>query len=283
VRVATWNVLHGRSHEDGRVDVERFAAAVTELDVDVLALQEVDRSQPRSHGADLTALAARALGARHHRFVPTMLGEPGPWTPAAPPVDADSGWAAGVDDGLARPEAPMFGVALLSRHPVSAWRVLRLPPARLALPLLLGRPPRPVLVPDEPRVALAARVDAPEGPVTVVSTHLSFAPGWNLVQLRRIVAALSDSPEGDRLVLLGDLNAGGWPVRMASRLASLAVESTFPSWSPVLQLDHALGRGLVGTDARVHRLPVSDHCALAVTVAGPGSPRAHPGGRHSER
>jgi endonuclease/exonuclease/phosphatase family metal-dependent hydrolase len=268
VRLATWNVLHGRSHEDGLVDVDRFAAAVTDLDVDVLALQEVDRSQPRSHGADLTALAARALGAEHHRFVPTMVGEPGPWTPAAPPVDADSGWAATVDDGVAPPaaEVPRFGVALLSRHPVTAWRVLRLPPARVTLPLLLGRPPRPVLVPDEPRVALAARVDAPEGAVTVVSTHLSFAPGWNLVQLRRIVAALSDGPEGDRLVLLGDLNAGGWPVRMASGLASLAVESTFPSWSPVLQLDHALGRGVTATDSRVHRLPVSDHCALVVGV-----------------
>jgi endonuclease/exonuclease/phosphatase family metal-dependent hydrolase len=164
------------------------------------------------------------------------------------------------------PDGPTFGVALVSRHPVTAWRVLRLPPARVALPLLLGRPPRPVLVPDEPRVALAARVQAPEGAVTVVSTHLSFAPGWNLVQLHRIVDALSDGPEGDRLVLLGDLNAGGWPVRLASRLASLAVESTFPSWSPVLQLDHALGRGVTATDSRVHRLPVSDHCALAVGI-----------------
>jgi endonuclease/exonuclease/phosphatase family metal-dependent hydrolase len=53
---------------------------------------------------------------------------------------------------------------------------------------------------------------------------------------------------------------------MASGLASLAVESTFPSWSPVLQLDHALGRGVTATDSRVHRLPVSDHCALAVGV-----------------
>ncbi|NMO92674.1 endonuclease/exonuclease/phosphatase family protein [Actinomycetospora sp. TBRC 11914] len=265
MRLATWNVLHGRSHEDGLVDVDRFAAAVATLDVDVLALQEVDRGQPRSHGADLTALAAQALGAGHHRFVPTMAGEPGRWTPAAPPVGADSGW---VDAGTAPavPDGPTFGVALLSRHPVTAWRILRLAPARVALPLLLGRPPRPVLVPDEPRVALAARVAAPGGPVTVVSTHLSFAPGWNLVQLRRVVAALSDGAEGDRLVLLGDLNAGGWPVRMASGLASLAAESTFPSWSPVLQLDHALGRGVTATGSTVHRLPVSDHCALAVGV-----------------
>ncbi|WP_414638374.1 endonuclease/exonuclease/phosphatase family protein, partial [Actinomycetospora sp.] len=51
MRLATWNVQHGRSHEDGRVDLDRFAAAVGELDADVLALQEVDRVQPRSSGA----------------------------------------------------------------------------------------------------------------------------------------------------------------------------------------------------------------------------------------
>jgi endonuclease/exonuclease/phosphatase family metal-dependent hydrolase len=269
VRVATWNVLHGRSYDDGRVDLDRFSAAIGELDADVVALQEVDRAQPRSHRADLTARAAAALDAGHHRFVPTMIGEPGMWSPAAPPVAADTGWVRGTEPlpPPVDPAAPTYGVALLSRHPVVAWRVLRLPPARVVLPLLLGRPPRPVLVPDEPRVALAARVRAPWGTVTVATTHLSFAPGWNLVQLRRVVAALADSD--DPLVLLGDLNAGGWLVRAASGLSALAVESTFPTWSPVLQLDHALGRGLVGSDARVHRFRVSDHCALAVTVAEP--------------
>ena len=277
MRLATWNVLHGRSHDDGRVDLDRFGTAVGELDVDVLALQEVDRAQPRSHGHDLTTRAAAALGAQDHRFVPTMIGEPGAWTPAAPPTTADTGWVCGTQP-LAPPvdpDAPAYGVALLSRHPVTAWRVLRLPPSRVVLPLLLGRPPRPVLVPDEPRVALAARVRAPEGTVTVVTTHLSFAPGWNLVQLRRVVAALADD---DALVLLGDLNAGGWLVRAASGLTALAVESTFPTWSPVLQLDHALGRGVVGSDARVHRLPVSDHCALTVSVRAVAATTSRAGG-----
>ncbi len=65
VRLATFNVLHGRSPRDGRVDLDRFASVVRALDADVLALQEVDRDQPRSHGADLTAVAAEAMGARH--------------------------------------------------------------------------------------------------------------------------------------------------------------------------------------------------------------------------
>jgi endonuclease/exonuclease/phosphatase family metal-dependent hydrolase len=268
VRLATWNVLHARSPEDGRVDLDRYTAAVAELDVDVLALQEVDRAQPRSHRADLPGLAARALGATHHRFVPSMVAEPGFWSFVAAEAVRDSGWVIGADAAIepaVDPAAPTYGVALLSRYPVTAWRVVRLPPARVALPLLLGRPLRPVLVPDEPRVALAARVCAPWGSLTVVSTHLSFVPGWNLVQLRRVVAALSEVSR-DPLVLLGDLNAGAWAARAVSGLTGLAAGATFPAWSPVVQLDHVLGRGVTVQDARVHHLPVSDHRAVSVTV-----------------
>src|SRR5919112_1990253 len=82
MRLATFNILHGRSPSDGRVDLDRFAAAVRSLRADVLGLQEVDRDQPRSHGADLTAVAADAMDAPHHRFVATLRGEPGLWSAA---------------------------------------------------------------------------------------------------------------------------------------------------------------------------------------------------------
>jgi endonuclease/exonuclease/phosphatase family metal-dependent hydrolase len=264
VRLATWNVLHGRSRQDGRVDLDRFAAAIGELDADVLALQEVDRAQPRSHGVDLTALAARALDAPHYRFVPAMTGEPGAWSPTPSSIPPDSGWVAATADSQAVPAGPAYGISLVSRHPVTEWRVLRLPPARVRLPTLLGRPPRPVLLPDEPRVALAARISTPRGTVVVATTHLSVVPGWNLVQLRRVIAALAG--EAGPLVLLGDLNTGGWAVRTARGLSALAAGPTFPSWSPIVQLDHAFGRGVTRVDSHVLRLPVSDHCALAVTV-----------------
>ena len=58
MRLATFNLLHGRSLTDGLVDPDRLAAAVTALDADVLALQEVDRDQSRSGNLDLTAIAA---------------------------------------------------------------------------------------------------------------------------------------------------------------------------------------------------------------------------------
>ena len=77
MRIATFNILHGRSLDDGRVDVDRLAAAVKSLDADVLGLQEVDRDQPRSLGADLTAVAAEAMGAPEHQFVAALAGTPG--------------------------------------------------------------------------------------------------------------------------------------------------------------------------------------------------------------
>jgi endonuclease/exonuclease/phosphatase family metal-dependent hydrolase len=77
MRLATFNILHGRSPDDGRVDLGRLASAVRDLDADILALQEVDRDQPRSGGADLTAVAAEAMGALDHRFVAALAGTPG--------------------------------------------------------------------------------------------------------------------------------------------------------------------------------------------------------------
>lgn len=48
MRLATFNILNGRSTKDGTVRLDRLAGAVRTLDADVLGLQEVDRLQPRS-------------------------------------------------------------------------------------------------------------------------------------------------------------------------------------------------------------------------------------------
>lgn len=56
--------------------------------IDVLALQEVDRNQPRSAQADQARMFAEALGATAWRFVPSVRGTPGiaaegaAWVPA---------------------------------------------------------------------------------------------------------------------------------------------------------------------------------------------------------
>ncbi|MCW2622823.1 MAG: endonuclease [Frankiales bacterium] len=249
MRLATWNILHGRSLDDGRVDVARLRAAVTAIDADVLGLQEVDRDQDRSHRADLTA--SLAPDGAQWRFAPALLGTPG------------TRWRAAT----ARDEpGPAYGVALVTRLPAQDWDVLHLAPARLRAPVLIPGTRRVVWIRDEPRVALSATVHGPYGPWTVATTHLSFVPGWNAAQLRRVARWLRTKP-GPR-ILIGDLNL---PAGLARRLTGwqpLARHSTHPALRPRVQLDHLLGDGALPAVRKSHslRLPVSDHRALVVEL-----------------
>jgi endonuclease/exonuclease/phosphatase family metal-dependent hydrolase len=265
VRLATFNAMGGRGLADGRVDPDRFASVVADLDVDVLALQEVDQRQPRSGGADFAALAARALGGAEFRFAATLVGTPGgTWRPAA-----------GPDDGAGESR---YGVALVSRYQVRRWRVLRLPPSPVRSPVYVPGPERSrlILLRDEPRMVLLAEVDAPFGPVTVAGTHLSFVPGWNLRQLRTVLRTL---PGADPALLLGDLNVPAGLLRAWLRAARvpgrhtgwrlLARAATFPAPAPRVQLDHVLGRGGLPavTGVSTPAVAVSDHRPLVLTLA----------------
>jgi endonuclease/exonuclease/phosphatase family metal-dependent hydrolase len=253
VRLATFNLLSGRSLRDGSADAGVLADAVRRLDADVLALQEVDRHQPRSGGVDQADVAARAMGATAHRFVPLVRGTPG--TPSWRPVPPDP------QNG-----EPSYGIALATRCPVQSWHVLHLGRARGRYPILLPTtPPRVVWIPDEPRAAVVAVLAEPR--MTVAATHLSFVPGVNVVQLRRLRRALATLP-GPR-VLLGDLNLpGGLPARLL-RWRPLVSGPTFPAPAPRLQIDHALADGVRPGAVRaplITELPLSDHRALSVEL-----------------
>ena len=251
VRLATFNLCSGRSVIDGRVDVARMQDAIRELDADVLALQEVDRDQPRSGGHDLTQLAAEAMDTPHRVFAPALYGTPGErWTAA--------------DD---RPQdGPAYGCALISRVPLRDVRVFRMPAAPLALPLWVPGQ-GVVVVREEPRVAIIAGVQLGGQDATVVSTHLPFVPGWNRWQLRRLVDELGNHT--GPVLLLGDLNLRGDTAARVSGYRSLASAPTFPSPAPRFQLDHVLLRGEVGrvVATSAPAMPVSDHRPLVVDLA----------------
>lgn len=252
MRLATFNILHGRSVHDGDVDLGRLAAAIRDLDADIVALQEVDLDQPRSGKADLTAVAAEAMHAVSHRFVAAIAGTPG------------ATWMAAT--GREQPGTAAYGIALLSRFPAESWQVVHLPRIPVRFPMYLPGPNRVQIVNEEPRAAMVGRFDTPLGTLTVANTHLSFVPGWNRMQMRRLVRDLRGF-DGPR-VLMGDLNMT--PPRPArwSRMRTLGSATTFPAHAPERQLDHIL------TDdgsLRVERcesvsLPISDHRALVVDI-----------------
>ena len=75
LRVATFNIQHGRG-PSGRVDVDALAVGCATLDVDILALQEVDVDVPRSGRVDEANLVADATG-MHVVFGPTFAIEGG--------------------------------------------------------------------------------------------------------------------------------------------------------------------------------------------------------------
>lgn len=257
MRLASFNASHGRALDGAALAPGLLAEACASLAADVLCLQEVDRGQSRSGGVDQTAEVADAMGAAAWRFEPALVGEPGGRWRAA--EDADAAAVPGGEAG--------YGVGLVSRLPVKAWHVLRLRPARVRSPVFVPGRRAVILLDDEPRVGVAAELDGPGGPLLVASTHLSFVPGWNAVQLRRLTRWLTGL--GHPAVLLGDLNLPGALPRWASGWPALANVRTFPADRPSMQLDHALGRGRLPDVVAVAapRLPLSDHRALVVDLA----------------
>ena len=69
MKVATWNVRHGRPRR-GFTSNRRLVDGVRSLDVDVLAVQEVERRVIRSWFADQPALIARAARASTRAYAP---------------------------------------------------------------------------------------------------------------------------------------------------------------------------------------------------------------------
>lgn len=254
MRLATWNVLHGRSPADGRVDASRLAQAVADLDADVLALQEVDRGQPRSGWLDVTAVAAEAMAPADSLFAATVIGDPAAtWRPA-------------TDEDHDAPEGE-YGVALVSRFPVSEWHLLRLDPAPgVRAPILVPGSQRVLWLRDEPRAVLAATVETPVGTMTVASTHLSFVPGVNVRQLREAMAWLRELP--GPLVLMGDLNLPAAVVPAVTGARLLGRARTYPLPNPRLQVDHVLADGDLPPvlEAYAPRPPLSDHAPLVVDL-----------------
>ncbi len=238
MRVATFNVRHGRPERARRPDHARLVAAVVSLDAEVIGIQELDRGTSRVGGVDQPTMLADATG-----------------------MDVRFGRAIDHDGGH-------YGVALASRRPLGSTEVLRLPGA--------GEPRVAIMGILEGVDELEGGSSAVEPAVSgrgvswaVGCTHLTTVADDAIGQLGVVLEALTDLA-GDRpAVLLGDLNLEA--DRVGPVLAShgwIAARSgpTHPAARPTRRIDWVLVRAAFVESSSVLDLRASDHRPLVADV-----------------
>ncbi|WP_194949429.1 endonuclease/exonuclease/phosphatase family protein [Actinomyces trachealis] len=225
--------------------LEALAEQVSELTPDVLVLQEVDHHQHRSAGLDQTAVLARLLDMRYHRFAAAWAG------PVVGLRRRPHGSA--LRDPSDEPLGPLraavglplqgFGNAIISRHPVEAWRVQRLergaPSWTLRGPAWDPRSYR--LWTASARVLLAATIrlgDGADQKITVGATHLATNTTTARRQLADTWRALVGLPGPH--VLAGDMNLREHQVAALGLARLVGTGHTYPVGKPDHRIDHFL-------------------------------------------
>lgn len=213
IAAATYNI-HRCVGTDGRYSPGRIAEVISELEADIVGLQEVDRRLTAGPGGDQLSYIADRLG--YH-----VAAE-------------DSGQAASLSGGWRNRRCHN---AILSRWPIRSCRLLD-----LAVP---GREPRSAI---DTKIAIANAHDT--ALLNVVVTHFGLRAGERRRQLQELLGQLDKTGDQDSpLLLMGDLNewrrAG--PISRGLDAALMCGQSvrSFPSRYPVFPLDRICGRSLV--------------------------------------
>ena len=258
---------------DKSSDSQTLTRAIQSLDSDLFALQEVDHFLQRSQSLPQMRDIAESIGARDWAMGPSVIGTPGESWRKKHEHEPEIISSASSHSELMH---ECYGIGIVSKIPVMSWHRLNLGNSPLGLPLIVpgdesgkGRP-RFIYVKDEPRLALAAVL---ENGLTVVNTHLSFVPGFNLSQLRRVKKwALSIAQStGTRAVVVGDLNLPKNLPVVASQWKSLVTQNTYPSWGGKIQFDYILSPDLAFGEYSVRNFAptgVSDHLPIGVEIFG---------------
>jgi endonuclease/exonuclease/phosphatase family metal-dependent hydrolase len=270
----------GQNKDGQNGDGENLAGAMQKLDgqihSDIYGFQEVDHFLPRSHSRPQMRDIAETLSARDWAMAPSVIGTPGEkWRP----LRKDEPEIITKDSSHAELMHESYGIGIVSKVPVISWHRLNLGNSPIGMPLVVpgdetgkGRP-RFIYVRDEPRVAIAAVL---ENGWVVINTHLSFVPGFNLAQLRKIKrwAQKLGAENKCRVVIMGDLNLPKNLPVIASDWISLVQQNTYPSWGAKIQFDYILAQGLregeyhpIDTSTlAISHLGISDHLPLAVEI-----------------
>jgi len=272
VRITSWNLLHGMAiPPQAATEPTALTKAIQSLESDIYAMQEVDHFLPRSKSRPQMRDIAEGIGARDWAMGASVIGTPGESWRKKHEHEPEIVTNASSHSELMH---ECYGIGIVSKIPVISWHRLNLGNSPLGLPLIVpgdetgkGRP-RFLYVKDEPRLALAAVL---ENGFTVVNTHLSFVPGFNLAQLRRVkkwALQIAEST-GTRAIVLGDLNLPKNLPIVGSSWKSLVTQNTYPSWGAKIQFDYILSPDLAFGEYSVRNFAptgVSDHLPIGVEI-----------------
>ncbi len=270
MRITSWNLLHGQPIPPSSGPSQAaLATAVRQLETEVFAVQEVDYKLPRSDMRNQVLDIATAIGAKDWAFAPSIIGVPGEkWRKLS---SADSRMVTSVSDAL----DGSYGIAITSTIPVVKWHRLELGNSVIGMPLVVptesetsSKPKiRAIYVHDEPRLALGATL---ANGWTVINTHLSFVPGVNLFQLKKLKRwALKIAAETNtKALILGDLNLPKNLPVAGSDWKSLIQQNTYPSWGAKIQFDYLLTHGDIEEvkDLGTIATGISDHLPLRAQI-----------------
>ena len=238
-----------------------------ELAPDVIGIQECDYALKRSENVNQIAEIATSIGAPYFAFAPCIIGTPGEtWRKLN---DSDQKL---ITNSVSSSHEGSYGIGIASKVEVLQWHRLDLGNSPVGAPLLIpgdesgpGKV-RPIYMRDEPRVAIAATM---ANGYTVINTHLSFVPGFNLRQLRKLKrwAGELEQSTGTIAIILGDLNLPKNLPVIASQWKSLATQATYPSWGAKIQFDYILSKGSLNSEQLpTHLTGISDHLPLSVEI-----------------
>lgn len=192
--VATYNIHHG-ADQTGALRLREIGTLLQ--DADIVFLSEVDRRySTRSGFADQLLLLKEYTGLSYHAYAPTLQR------------------AGFLNLGGS------YGIAVLSRYPITNAQVIYLPTSAFA----------------EPRAALVVEVNWNGRTVRVLGTHLAVQENDRNQQLAALARLQLDLD-----LVLGDLNAA--PKSIASladrfQLIPANNQPTFPAENPSVQIDY---------------------------------------------
>jgi endonuclease/exonuclease/phosphatase family metal-dependent hydrolase len=273
MRITSWNILHGMAIPPAAKGVKPTSLSdagqkiAAELAPDVIGIQECDYALARSENVNQIAELATSIGAPYFAFASCIIGTPGEtWRKLN---ESDKRIITNTDSSS---HEGSYGIGIASKIEVLQWHRLDLGNSPIGAPLLIpgdesgpGKV-RPIYIRDEPRVALAATL---ANGYTVINTHLSFVPGFNLRQLRKLKRWAIELEKETRTIaiIMGDLNLPKNLPVVGSQWKSLATQATYPSWGAKIQFDYILSKAAITSQHLPTVLTgVSDHLPLSLEI-----------------